>query len=437
VNTHRDALARTTLLLNEEWFSGEANEAAIADALLACTVRFVADDPSLSSRAGQTALVTAFMLTARLGIGIELQVPNTPLLDPVAPLREPRLVEALVDLGSDLIPGALVRTTLGEVDETFVLAASSDEFPSAIRITATDLKAGLERGGRGAPSMGDLPFGGLAAGAAIAAMALEAARPRIEDATGLSGRTARPSPGPPVRIDLAELFPRLAAGLTTDLGRVDTISGGAISHALLYCLLRVPGLRAQIRVIEKQSADISNINRYSLLRTTDEHTDKVQLLEAAATDRIEINGVRTLFTKETRGGLLPLADRVVVGVDDVEARWWVQEAEPAWLAIGATSNHLAQLTTHMPDSPCAACLHPVALVPATIPTISFVSFWAGLLQACGLLSGSSVPRNLSVYPFALGGTSWVISVPLVPNRECRIGCRASQRAGSSPTCDED
>jgi hypothetical protein len=126
VNTHRDALARTTLLLNEEWFSGEANEAAIADALLACTVRFVADDPSLSSRAGQTALVTAFMLTARLGIGIELQVPNTPLLDPVAPLREPRLVEALVDLGSDLIPGALVRTTLGEVDETFVLAASSD-----------------------------------------------------------------------------------------------------------------------------------------------------------------------------------------------------------------------------------------------------------------------------------------------------------------------
>ena len=59
MRTHHDALARTTLLLNEEWFAGEADERAIADALLASTVRIVGDADSLSCRAGQTALITA------------------------------------------------------------------------------------------------------------------------------------------------------------------------------------------------------------------------------------------------------------------------------------------------------------------------------------------------------------------------------------------
>jgi hypothetical protein len=157
----------------------------------------------------------------------------------------------------------------------------------------------------------------------------------------------------------------------------------------------------------------------------------VTLLEAASTDGFQITGVRTLFTKESREELLPLADRVVVGVDDIEARWWVQEADPQWLAVGATSNHLAQLTIHVPGSPCAACVHPVAPAPGTIPTISFVSFWAGLLQACALLSRSAEPRNVSIFPFALGGPTPVISASPGVNPTCPIECSGSQ-AEKSP-----
>lgn len=428
MKTHHDALERTTLLLNREFFADEADERAIADALLATTVRFAADEESLSCRAGQAAVVTAFTLAARLGVGIELVMPNVPVMDLVAPLRVPHLVDSLVELGGDLVPGARVRTYSGEVDETFVFGACTAESPTPVRVTATDFRADLERRAAVGACAGDLPFGGFAAGAAVAAIALEAALPRIESATGLAARTPRPSPGPPVRIRLQELFPGLADTRALGMGDVDAISGGAITHAVLFCLLRIPGLRAHLRVIEEQDAELSNVNRYALLRASDDGRHKVEQLESLATGDIEIEGVRSLFTKDTREALLPLATHVGVGVDDVEARWWVQEENPNWLAVGATGNHLAQLTTHAPGGPCAACVHVVPLPPQTIPTISFVSFWAGLLQACALLAGPRDPRNIVVYPFSLGSPSAAAWFALVPDVECRIRCAASRSA---------
>jgi molybdopterin/thiamine biosynthesis adenylyltransferase len=427
MSTHHEALARTTLLLNRELFAGEADERAIADALLATTVRLTADEESLACRAGQTALVTAFVLTARLGVGIELAVPNLPVIDLVAPLKLIALRDSLMDLGLDLVPGAIVRFSSGPVDETFVFGAGAHDGHTPVRVTATDLTVDLDRTGGETPCAGDLPFGGFAAGAAVAAIALEAALPRIEAATGLSARRPRPSPGPPVRIRLQELFPELAAGgPTLELDDLDVVSGGAITHALLFCLLRIPGLHTRARVIEQQRAELSNVNRYALLRASDDGSLKTDQLEGVAAAGVEIVGVPSLFTQDNREALLPFAERVVVGVDDVEARWWVQEEHPAWLAVGATGNHLAQLTVHVPGSPCAACIHAIPLPPQTIPTISFVSFWAGLIQACALVSGSARPRNVVVYPFGLGGHAGMTSFSPVPNLHCPIRCAASQ-----------
>lgn len=429
MKTHYEALERTTLLLNREFFDGRAEEHRIADALLASTVRLVADRESLASRAGQAALVTAVTFVTRLGISIELVAPDVALLDRVAPLRLPQVVDALCELGADLVPGATVRTSAGEVDETFAFGAAVAQ-PGAVHVAVSDFAADLERTDAAVTCTGGLPYGGFVAGAAIAAVALEAALPRIESATGLTARSPRPSAGPPVRVRLLELFPKLADATRTDLGSVDAISGGAITHALLFCLLRIPGLRAQVRVIEDQTAELSNVNRYALLRASEAGLHKIEQLEHAATGELQFTGVRHLFTKETRERILPLAERVVVGVDDVPARWWVQEEHPAWLAIGATGNHLAQLTTHLPGAPCAGCLHSEPLPPQTIPTISFVSFWAGLLQACALVSGSVAPRNIVVYPFALGGPTAATAFEPAPNPGCRVRCSASEGARS-------
>jgi hypothetical protein len=430
VSAHHDALARTTLLLDQEWFSGQADRLKLSDALLGSTVRLVADAQTLSCRAGQTALVSAFTLTARMGLGIELRVPNVPVIDLVAPLHEPRLRDALLELGDDLIPGARVRTTTGEAQETFVFGTAASEHPDPVRVSASDLAARLDRGGEGTPSSGALPLGGFAAGAAVAAIALEATLPRLEAATGRRARTPRPSPGPPVRIDLAQLFPGLRRRPLGDLGDLDVISGGAISHGLIFCLLRVPDLHARLRVIEPQDAELSNVNRYSLLRASHDGDNKLQLLREAATQGVRIHGVNTLFTRQTRAQLQPLAARVLVGVDDIQARWWVQEAEPEWLAIGATGNHIAQLSTHLAGSPCAACVHPMPLGAATIPTISFVSFWAGLLHACALVSGSHDASNIFVYPFALGGPAALARYAPAANPDCRLRCPCSRSAAA-------
>jgi hypothetical protein len=421
-----EALTRTALLLNHELFSGNADEGALIDALLATSVRLQADEAAVSCRAGQTAVVTAFSLVARLGIGVEIAMPNVQLFDLVAPLRRDRLVDALIDLGADLVPGAMVRIEQGPVDETFLFGTGVADRP--VRVGVSDFGCELSRTDEPSLCLGELPWGGFAAGASIAPIALAAAMPRLEHAAGCAARSPRPSPGPPVVIDLRSLIPGLDRAAGLDLGRVDAVSGGAITHGLLFCLLRVPELRLEMRVIEEQRAELSNINRYQLLRASDHGRVKIEQLESIAARGVKIAGVRELFTKATRRGLLPLADRVLVGVDDVEARWWVQEENPLWLAVGATGNHLAQLTIHAPGSPCAACIHSTPLPDQIIPTISFVSFWAGLLQAAALVSDMAAGPNLVVYPFALGGATAIGQFAIGPSPQCPIGCPASAAA---------
>ncbi len=423
MNTGAEALKRTTLLINRELFGGKADQSAIADALVGGTVSLRGDRSALESRAGQSALITAFMLIARLGVAVDFDVPHVSVIDEVEPIRKGALGEALLDFRQDLIPGQRIVAEQVEPDATFVIGgpAATD---TDIVVSVDDFSFSMTRAARQATCAGNLPFGGFAAGAAMAAVALDALVPELEKATGLNAQQPRPVAGPPAAFDLRNVFPSLSADLALGLGNIDAVSGGAITNALIYCLLRVPGCQATVRVIEADTAELSNLNRYALLRASQLGRGKIDLLEEAATRGIKIKGVSSLFTPETKVALAPLADRVVVGADNVEARWWVQEAKPKWLAIGATGNQLAQLTTHLPGTPCARCLHPVPLPPQEIPTISFVSFWAGLLQACALLEGSAPPLNITVYPFALGGTMGVVSTPPVAREACPICCAA-------------
>jgi hypothetical protein len=71
---------------------------------------------------------------------------------------------------------------------------------------------------------------------------------------------------------------------------------------------------------------------------------------------------------------------VVVGTDDIPARWDVQRSGPAWLAVGATTHWSAMASFHEGELGCAQCLHPDDDPGGgPIPTQACVSFWAGLL----------------------------------------------------------
>lgn len=426
-----DALSRTTLLLNREYFDGMAADIDIADGLISTTVRLHANEANLISRAGQCALITGFSLIARMGIGVELSIADVPVEDLVAPLRKLMLREALVDLGSDLVPGATLRSERGKVDLTLVFGDTPCEDEPAIRVFADATSCAVVEGDERVDRItADWPLGAFAAAAAVAPIVLEAALPQIEQAVGGSRiLRPRPSSGPPVHLDLRELFPELPMSVPTS-GRLDLISGGAITNALLFILLRIPKFMAQVRLIESEVAELSNVNHYMLLRASHEGVGKTTYLEEASSKRIMIFGIDTLFAQETRDGLVPLAGQVLVGVDNVEARWLVQREWPEWLCVGATEAAIAETTTHRPGGPCAGCLHPDALPPdVIIPTISFVSFWAGLLQVCELLShlDSEQPlRRVMVWPFGLGGSFSSTVSELVSSRRCAISC-ASHR----------
>lgn len=432
-----DALARTALLINNEYFDGAASIDAIVDGLVGSTIRIKADAENLKTRAGQAAVVTTFALIARMGIGIELAMPDVPVIDRVAPLLRSGIRSALIDLGRDLVPGSMIRMTGGRVDLTVAFGstplASADR---SIRLIADDFSFALVDGLGGSSRLeGDWPMGAFAGAAAVAAAALEVALHGIEEASGLR-RVQRPRPlaGPPAELDLRQLFPGLPK---TASGRwsIDLISGGAITNALLFVLLRLPGVTLHARVIEGDVAEPSNLNRYMLLRARHIGSLKTAYLEESSSSSVSITGVPCMFTESTRGDLRPLAPTVLVGADSVEARWLLQEEQPEWLCIGATEAAIAETTSHSQGSPCAGCAHPDPLPEgAVIPTISFVSFWAGLMQACELLchlEAQTTPRRVMVWPFGLGGSFGSTTAGLKASARCALACAASRTANDA------
>jgi hypothetical protein len=425
-----EAGSRTARLINQVLFDGRADERLIVDGLYATRVRLTADELNASSRPAQAAIATTFQLIARMGISVELDLPEVALVAQVPPLREPNLRAALHDLGSDLLPDATVTEMLESAHATFVFG-SSPAAANAIRIEADDFTCTLSREATGDALNRECPLGGMAGACAAAAIALEAALPQIAAATNCALSTRpRPSAGPPVRIDLRELFPDLVARAPR-LDRLDIVSGGAITNAFVQTLLWLPDARGQIRVIERERGDHSNLNRYNQLRASHDGELKIDVLAAASRDGLSISGVEALFVADTRDSLRPLAPVVAVGVDNVSARWWVQEEWPELLVIGATDNTSAVLTTHRPGEPCAGCAHPDPLPPLAkgdfIPTISLISFWGGFMQALALMSGERPSQRVTVYPFALGGEHWWHTADLPDGARCAINCEASRR----------
>jgi hypothetical protein len=192
-----------------------------------------------------------------------------------------------------------------------------------------------------------------------------------------------------------QLAPVMRAGLTlapigmpcvSDLGRFDIVSGGAISQALLYCMGQIPAARGLARVIEPEPSDATNMNRYMLLRRSRLGRGKAEDLATMGLGSLSIEAVTSRLDESSVASIVPLADRVLVGVDDIPSRWLVQAQWPAWLGIGATSHFGAMCSWHEPGTACAHCLHPRDEAGGgPIPTAAFVSFVSGLMLAVGFI----------------------------------------------------
>lgn len=228
------------------------------------------------------------------------------------------------------------------------------------------------------------------------------------------------------------LAPRGTPLLRLDLGETDVISCGAISQAALYALSRVPGFRMHGRLIEPDTSDISNLNRNAFLRRSRVGVGKADDVATWLTSGMELTPVVLRFTEESQEALGQLAPTVLVGVDHIPTRWLVQRQWPQWLGVGATTHFSAMASFHAEGLPCAGCLHPRDDdLDAPVPTVSFVSHWAGLCLATFAVCGRPEDRirdQQQVFMTMLRPdrprSIWRSRVPF--NTRCPVGCQDSR-----------
>lgn len=421
-----EALNRTLLLMGTALDSA-CSLASRLSALTSTRVLIRAGPAVLATASGQTALVTAATLMARSGHEVWIEAQETALAAPQPPLRGGWLLAGLADLGDDLLPDRDIRlgAPVGGVDLVVQLGVGVWEGAASQRIAldAGDGWASLDSEPR-CWSGGDLPFGAMAAGAMAAAEAFKCAMRKLRDhAPSPQHYDAGFAPASPCRIDLA---PEGAfhQGL---LPAADLVSGGAIGNAVAFALLRVPGVHGQIGVLDNDRSDLTNLNRNALLRRSRAGALKVDDLAAMAIGSV---GFKPRPIRFVAGE--PLASTVLIGVDDIPSRWVAQATGPGWMGVGATAGFSVQISEHLPHGPCAGCLHPQAAAPTgAIPTVAFVSFWAGLLLVVRWLRDlqGSPEQSAQTFFSPLRPEGWAYSgLGVTPNPSCPVDCEASRSA---------
>lgn len=429
----REALGRTLLLARDQDLIGKntPTDDQLIDAFRNTTVLLVADEANLSVPPGQHAFVAFFNLVARLGVSLRLAMPEIPILGFQPPVRGNWLQAGLIALGNDLIPGCTVQVSDPTIPVNLVVILGDTPWKGkadfAIRL------AGDDWSGQTIPANGLSKRweGGFPVGALIAA---GIAAPEVFKLVirNLGQKLPYPMgddfliPVENARICVAPLNTPLGP---YHLGAFDCVSGGAIIHAALFSLLHLPDITADVRVIEPERLDLSNLNRYQLGCRSECGEQKITALSKWSRTGFHINGLAEAFSVKSRDSILPFAPCVLVGTDDIPARWAVQREQPSWLGVGATSHFLTVTSSHMQGLPCAGCLHP-ADDPDTslIPTVSFVSYWAGLLLAIRLLRRylghrqTGIEQRIECTPLRLDQPRAYWKMPVSLRVDCPVSC---------------
>ena len=268
-------------------------------------------------------------------------------------------------------------------------------------------------------------MGGMATGALAAAEAFKLAM------RGLRGRALAPDYFDLLYAPCAAVEVRLAAADTlesADLPNFDLISGGAIANAVLFVLHRLPAIKGTCRVLDNDRSALSNLNRNALLVRS-------ALGERKVDDLARFGGDLSVHPEPVRFEEgMPLAETVLIGVDDIPSRWAAQRAGSPWLGVGATESFNVLVSSHEPDQACVGCLHPMdGGLGGAIPTAAFVSFWSGLLLVSRwlreLTAASPAHADQQLFLNALRPESWAYgATPVGANAACPVGCRASTAA---------
>lgn len=223
---------------------------------------------------------------------------------------------------------------------------------------------------------------------------------------------------------------------------VHLISAGAINSATAYALRSIPGMSGKLIIIDPQTLEVSNLNRY-LLATADDvilNRLKVDVLKQFISGPFKAVTFPGDYRQyRTCAQTLPL-DLTVVGVDRDESRWDVQKDFPRVVLCGGTELSLVQTSRHddFLNKACVGCLWPkLSMDNRTLineeqpaPAISFVSALAGVLLAAEIIKERvdafrKTRLDITLYLNALKPSFLQIRRPSKSD-QCGCNCRDSR-----------
>lgn len=378
-----EALART-ILLSRDFVGDEHTDDAIVSALSTTSVCVVSDEKNLSMPSGQAAVTTLVSLVLQMGCHVRLVLPAIDIRGHQPPLRGVELCGALVELGGDLIPGTVVEVAKASTADDLVFVIGDTSWSGVAR-DAWRLVGGRWWGGTCAPRAGGSPWSSRVPVGALAAATVGAAEVYKYAIRPLAGAIVRDQLShvetASVRLGDESFDPSGA-----DVGALDCVSGGAIAQAFCHALFRIPGLKGSLRVLEPERLDLTNLNRYALALRSLVGETKTSLIALWAPSTLTVSELGCRVDADHLPNFGAFNPRVIVGTDDIPSRWFGQAQGPKWLAVGATTHFLAVSSEHERGLAYARCMHPREdNVHAAIPTVSFASYWGGLMLAARLL----------------------------------------------------
>lgn len=144
----------------------------------------------------------------------------------------------------------------------------------------------------------------------------------------------------------------------------------------------------RIRFADRDTVDLSNLNRQVLHATPDLGRPKVVSAAeklAALNPEIAVEAVRTVIDAATVADLAAGADVIVDAMDNFETRYLLNETaieRKIPLVHGGISGFFGQATTVIPGrTPCLRCLFPAPPPDETFPALGTTAGVIGLVQA--------------------------------------------------------
>jgi hypothetical protein len=149
----------------------------------------------------------------------------------------------------------------------------------------------------------------------------------------------------------------LEESLQGDLGQLVLVGGGAIGNGAAWALSKIE-MRGALSIVDHESVDLGNLQRYVLAERTHEGAEKAALLKQYFTGALQA----TEFTTDLAGFLVQTGyahDKMLLALDSAAARRAAQASLPRWIANAWTQPGDLGVSIHpyFGKGACVSCLY--------------------------------------------------------------------------------